>query len=110
MNAAPEAARASFMASRRVFGPNLKDVRQAEWGKEWVSGITAIQSDGHTPGHTSFVVSSGTKTLLVVGDAVNDPRIFARQPEWHFGGDLDRALACPLLPMHHLPDIGIRAQ
>lgn len=39
------------------------------------------------------MVSSGAKTLLVVGDAVNDPRIFARQPDWHFGGDLDRAVA-----------------
>jgi glyoxylase-like metal-dependent hydrolase (beta-lactamase superfamily II) len=93
MNAAPEAARAAFMVARRVFGPNLKDVKQAEWGKEWTSGITAIQSDGHTPGHTSFVVSSGTKSLLVVGDASNDPRIFVRQPDWHFVADIDKARA-----------------
>lgn len=93
MNAAPEAARGAFMAARRVFMPNLKDVKQGEWGKEWAGGITAIQSDGHTPGHTSFVVSSGTKSLLVIGDASNDPRIFARQPDWHLGFDLDRPLA-----------------
>ena len=93
MAAVPEAARGAFMVARRVFGPNMKDIKQAEWGKEWASGITAIQSDGHTPGHTSFVISSGTKSLLVVGDAVNDPRIFGRQPEWHLGFDLDRALA-----------------
>ncbi len=93
MNAVPEAARGAFTVARRVFGPNLKDVKQAEWGKEWANGITAIQSDGHTPGHTSFVVSSGTKTLLVVGDASNDPRIFARRPEWHLGFDLDKAQA-----------------
>jgi glyoxylase-like metal-dependent hydrolase (beta-lactamase superfamily II) len=93
MNATPEAARAAFTVSRRVFSPILKDVKQGEWGKEWASGITAIQSDGHTPGHTSFVVSSGAKTLLVVGDALNDPRIFARRPDWHFGPDLDRATA-----------------
>jgi glyoxylase-like metal-dependent hydrolase (beta-lactamase superfamily II) len=93
MNAAPEAARGAFMVARRVFGPNIKDVRQAEWGKEWVPGITAIQSDGHTPGHSSFVVASGGKTLLVVGDACNDPRIFARNPDWHLGFDLDKPLA-----------------
>jgi glyoxylase-like metal-dependent hydrolase (beta-lactamase superfamily II) len=93
MNAAPEAARGAFMVARRVFGPNFKDVRQAEWGKEWVPGITAIQSDGHTPGHSSFVVASGGKTLLVVGDACNDPRIFARNPDWHLGFDLDKPLA-----------------
>lgn len=93
MAAVPEAARGAFLVSRRVFGPNMKDIKQAEWGKEWANGITAIQSDGHTPGHTSFVVASGGKTLLVIGDAVNDPRIFGRQPEWHLGFDLDRPLA-----------------
>ncbi len=93
MNAAPEAARGSFQVARRVFIPNLKDVKQAEAGKEWMPGITAIQSDGHTPGHISFVVSSGTKSLLVIGDASNDPRIFARNPDWHLGFDLDKAQA-----------------
>jgi glyoxylase-like metal-dependent hydrolase (beta-lactamase superfamily II) len=93
MNAVPEAARGAFMVSRRVFSPIIKDVRQAEWNKEWAPGITGIQSDGHTPGHTSFVVSSGTKTLLVVGDASNDPRIFAKNPDWHLGFDLDKAQA-----------------
>lgn len=93
MNAAPEAARGAFKVAVRVFAPNAKDVRQAEWGKEWAPGITAIQSDGHTPGHTSFVVSSGGKTLLVVGDASNDPRVFAKNPEWHLGFDLDKQKA-----------------
>jgi glyoxylase-like metal-dependent hydrolase (beta-lactamase superfamily II) len=93
MNAAPEAARAAFQVARRVFMPNLKDVKQADWGKEWMPGITAVQSNGHTPGHTSFVVSSGTKSLLVIGDASNDPRIFARNPDWHLGFDLDKAQA-----------------
>jgi glyoxylase-like metal-dependent hydrolase (beta-lactamase superfamily II) len=93
MNAAPEAARGAFKVAARVFGPIAKDIKQAEWGKEWAPGITAIQSDGHTPGHTSFVVSSGGKTLLVIGDASNDPRIFARNPEWHLGFDLDKPKA-----------------
>jgi glyoxylase-like metal-dependent hydrolase (beta-lactamase superfamily II) len=93
MNAVPEAARGAFKTAARVFGPNAKDLRQAEWSKEWAPGITAIQSDGHTPGHTSFVVSSGGKSLLVIGDASNDPRIFAKNPEWHLGFDLDKPKA-----------------
>ncbi|HRJ68179.1 MAG TPA: MBL fold metallo-hydrolase [Beijerinckiaceae bacterium] len=93
MNNAPEAARPAFGVTRRVFAPVAKDVRQFEWGKEVAPGITAIQSDGHTMGHTSFVVSSGTKSLLVVGDACNDPRLFARNPEWHLMFDADKPLA-----------------
>lgn len=93
MNAAPEAARGAFMVARRVFGPIAKDVRPLEWGKEVVPGITAIGSPGHTPGHTSFVVASGNGRLLVVGDACNDPRLFARNPHWHLSFDLDKPLA-----------------
>jgi glyoxylase-like metal-dependent hydrolase (beta-lactamase superfamily II) len=93
MNAAPEAARPVFGVTRRVFAPVAKDVRRFDWGKEVAPGITAIKSDGHTIGHTSFVVSSGGKSLLVVGDACNDPRLFARNPEWHLSFDADKPQA-----------------
>jgi glyoxylase-like metal-dependent hydrolase (beta-lactamase superfamily II) len=93
MNNAPEAARPAFGVTRRVFGPVAKDVRRFEWGKEAAPGVTAIRSDGHTVGHTSFVVSSGGKSLLVIGDACNDPRLFARNPEWHLSFDADKPLA-----------------
>lgn len=93
MNNAPEPARPAFAVTRRVFGPNAKDLRQFEWKQEVAPGITAIQSDGHTVGHTSFVVSSGGKSLLVAGDACNDPRLFARNPEWHLMFDADKPLA-----------------
>jgi glyoxylase-like metal-dependent hydrolase (beta-lactamase superfamily II) len=93
MASAPEGMRPAFQVVRRVFGPVAKDVKRFDWGKEVASGITAIQSDGHTLGHTSFVVSSSGKSLLVTGDAVNDPRLFARNPEWHLSFDMDKPLA-----------------
>jgi glyoxylase-like metal-dependent hydrolase (beta-lactamase superfamily II) len=93
MNNAPEGMRPAFGTTRRVFGPVAKDVKRFEWGKEVAPGITAVKSDGHTAGHTSFVVSSGGKSLLVVGDACNDPRLFARNPDWHLVFDADRPLA-----------------
>jgi glyoxylase-like metal-dependent hydrolase (beta-lactamase superfamily II) len=93
MGSAPEGMRPAFQVTRRVFGPVAKDVKRFEWGKEAAGGITAMQSDGHTPGHTSFVVSSGGKSLLVVGDAINDPRLFARNPDWHLGFDMDKPQA-----------------
>jgi glyoxylase-like metal-dependent hydrolase (beta-lactamase superfamily II) len=93
MNAAPEAGRGAFMVARRVFAPILSNVGRLTWGRETVPGITALQSDGHTPGHTTFVVSSGGKSVMVVGDAVNDPRLFARNPDWQLMFDMDRAKA-----------------
>lgn len=93
MNAVPEAARGAFAAVRRVFSPIAGQLKHVEWGKEAAPGITAIASPGHTPGHTCFVVSSGRQSLLVMGDASNDPRLFARNPHWHLVFDLDRPQA-----------------
>jgi glyoxylase-like metal-dependent hydrolase (beta-lactamase superfamily II) len=93
MNAAPEAARGAFIVARRVFAPIIANTPRLTWGKEAAPGVIAIQSNGHTPGHTSFVISSGDKSLLIVGDAANDPRLFARNPDWHLGFDADKAQA-----------------
>ena len=93
MGTVPEAGRGAFLVARRVFSPIAKDLRRFDIGKEAVPGITAIASPGHTPGHVSFIVSSGTSSLMVVGDASNDPRIFARNPQWHLGFDIDKPLA-----------------
>src|SRR5215467_12371979 len=48
-----------FQNNRRVFsGEVLKRLRAYEWNKEVVPGITAIGTPGHTPGHSSHIVSS----------------------------------------------------
>jgi glyoxylase-like metal-dependent hydrolase (beta-lactamase superfamily II) len=52
-------------------------------GAEVAPGITAIASPGHTPGHTSFGVSSGNKSILVQIDVSNIPSFFLRHPDWH---------------------------
>jgi glyoxylase-like metal-dependent hydrolase (beta-lactamase superfamily II) len=54
-----------------------------EAGKEVAPGITSIATPGHTPGHTSFVLASGSKRLVVQGDVTNHPGVFMRNPGWH---------------------------
>ena len=49
-------------------------VTQYQAGTEVAPGITAIASPGHTPGHTSFVVASGAKRVLIQGDIALAPR------------------------------------
>ena len=38
-----------------------------------VPGITAVATPGHTPGHLSFVVSSGTARAIILGDMIHCP-------------------------------------
>jgi len=51
-----------------------------------VPGITIVPTPGHTPGHCSFVVSSGTARAVVLGDAIHCPAQISH-PEWAFAQD-----------------------
>ena len=49
-------------------------------------GITLVPTPGHTPGHCSFLVSSGTARAVVLGDAIHCP-LQITHPEWAFVAD-----------------------
>ena len=78
--------------------PNVKKIIDGlkftpyEGGKEVAPGITSISTPGHTPGHTSFVVASGDKKLLVQSDVSNVPSLFVAHAEWQAAFDNDPAL------------------
>ena len=82
--AAPGRIEGLFKNNRRVFsGEILKRVRTYEWDKEVAPGITAFGTPGHSPGHTSLVVQSGSSKVFVQGDVTHVPYLFARNPGWH---------------------------
>lgn len=89
MAAAPDAMKGAFAGIHRVLKPNAADVKRFKWGQEVVTGITAVDASGHTPGHTAFAISNGGKTLLYVADITNNPALFARNPEWRVMFDMD---------------------
>ena len=83
-----------FKSNRQVFaGEVMKRLRTYEWGKEVVSGINAIGTPGHTPGHTSFVVASGSDSVYVQSDVTHVPFLFVRHPDWHAFYDQDPVMA-----------------
>ncbi len=84
----------NFKNSRRVFGALGNKVTQYDAGKEVAPGITAMASPGHTPGHTSFVVASGDRRLLVQVDITAGAAfLFVRHPDWQLMFDVDKPLA-----------------
>lgn len=95
MNAAPEAMKGAFANVRRAFAPVAKDVKQFEAGKEILPGITSVAAYGHTPGHTTFTLASGGKSLMVMSDTSNHPALFVKNPDWSaiFDQDPDMARA-----------------
>jgi glyoxylase-like metal-dependent hydrolase (beta-lactamase superfamily II) len=83
-----------FKNARRVFTPEaLKRVRTYEGGKEVIPGVTAQGTPGHSPGHSSFVIASGSDSVYVQSDVTHVPFLFVRHPDWHVFYDQDPAMA-----------------
>ncbi|MGI9426556.1 MAG: MBL fold metallo-hydrolase [Hyphomicrobiaceae bacterium] len=62
-------------------------------GQDVVTGITAIDAFGHTPGHMAFNIESNGKRLLLWGDACNHYVASLQKPEWHVVFDMDKDAA-----------------
>jgi glyoxylase-like metal-dependent hydrolase (beta-lactamase superfamily II) len=58
-----------------------------------VSGISGIDTFGHTPGHMSFHLESEGQRLLVWGDVANHFVVSVQRPDWHVRYDMDKAQA-----------------
>jgi glyoxylase-like metal-dependent hydrolase (beta-lactamase superfamily II) len=61
-------------------------------GDDVVTGISAISTPGHTPGHLSFEVAGGDG-LIIMADVATSEVVAFQHPEWKFGYDVDPELA-----------------
>ena len=82
----PEVTRANL----KLASPRLRLIKA---GTEVAPGVTTIDTAGHTPGHMSVHLSSGSKQLLLTADAVVNSTVSFQHPEWPFGFDQDVPLA-----------------
>jgi len=79
--------------SRRVFDALGRKVTPYDAGKEIAPGITSVFTPGHTLGHTSHVVASGSDRVLIQADVTAGPALlFVRNPGWHAAFDMDGQL------------------
>ncbi len=64
-------------------------------GQDWVSGVTAFSTAGHTPGHVSFAFIDAQGPVFVLGDALTHPVISFAHPDWRPASDHEpeRAIA-----------------
>jgi glyoxylase-like metal-dependent hydrolase (beta-lactamase superfamily II) len=61
---------------------------------EAVPGISAILQPGHTPGHTAWLLQSGSENLLIWGDLVHLAAIQIPRPDTGLAYDVDPQMAC----------------
>ena len=86
--------RQAFAAGAQRIAKELGDrLERLQPGREWLPGIEAIATPGHTPGHTSFAFRVAGEEVVVLGDALTHPRISFAHPDWRPATDHDADLA-----------------
>jgi glyoxylase-like metal-dependent hydrolase (beta-lactamase superfamily II) len=81
-----------FGAGREQVAPYRDRTRLFKQG-EVFPGVTAVPSLGHTPGHTAYLIASGSDQLMIWGDTVHVPEVQTAFPEAGMAFDTDLAAA-----------------
>jgi glyoxylase-like metal-dependent hydrolase (beta-lactamase superfamily II) len=77
-------------ANLKLARPRLRLIKAAA---EVAPGVTTFDTAGHTPGHVSVHISSGSEETLLTGDVVVNSAVSFLHPEWPFAFDMDEPLA-----------------
>jgi len=67
-------------------------VKPFEPGAAVLPGITSVDLNGHTPGHSGYRIESKGKRLLAIGDMAHSYIISLAKPDWAMGYDRNRKL------------------
>ncbi|WP_417689233.1 MBL fold metallo-hydrolase [Roseibium sp.] len=86
----PEERKSFVVGAQSRFEAISDQVEMINPGQEVFPGVEALDTSGHTPGHTSYMIHDGSESLLVLGDAISNAVISFERPEWHSGSDQDR--------------------
>ncbi len=95
MDKAPEDSRGSFKTAMDALGPYVaaKRFQPVEADGEIVPGVKAWATHGHTPGHTSYVVESQGRKLIVIGDLIHVAAVQLADPTVTISFDSDAKAA-----------------
>lgn len=92
MAAAEWASIQSQPANAKLVAAITAQVKPFEAGAAVLPGITSVDLNGHTPGHSGYRVESKGKRLLAIGDMAHSYIISLAKPDWAMGYDRDRKL------------------
>lgn len=88
---APAESQAFFKMPRDAAAPYLAAGKWKTFSsdRELLPGVASIDTRGHTPGHASYLITSGGERLLVLGDLVHNHAVQFVRPEVSFEFDSD---------------------
>lgn len=94
MNSLPEDRKSFAVGAKSRFKAIEDKLKFVKEDDEIVSGLAVIETNGHTQGHISFELKSGSDSLVVLGDALTNSVISFEHPDWKPAAD-------------HVPDLAV---
>jgi glyoxylase-like metal-dependent hydrolase (beta-lactamase superfamily II) len=91
--AAPDNQKGRFVAAKRAVAAYGDRLQPFELGAELTPGIRSVAATGHTPGHSCYLVTSGTAQLLLLGDSLHVAPVQFPRPEITVGFDFNQDAA-----------------
>ena len=91
--AAPDPNSQFFDGAHAALNAYADRTRHFTDGEEVMPGIEAVFLPGHTPGHTGFILRSGSEALFIWADIVHLPGIQYAHPEAAVAFDVDPSAA-----------------
>jgi len=91
--AAPDNQKGRFVAAKRAVAAYGDRLQPFELGAELTKGIRSVPAVGHTPGHSCYLVTSGTAKLLLLGDTMHVAPVQFPRPEITVGFDYNQDAA-----------------
>ena len=82
-----------FQAAREQIAPYHNVMRTYRGSVEVFPGVRSVELHGHTPGHSGYLISSGSDSLLIWGDIVHVPEVQVPRPEVTIEFDTDAKAA-----------------
>ncbi|MBH0239266.1 MBL fold metallo-hydrolase [Methylobrevis sp. L22] len=73
--------------------PYAERMNFIEPGADIITGITAIEAFGHSPGHMAYNIESEGRRLVLTADTANHYVMSLQKPDWEVRFDMDKAKA-----------------
>ena len=89
----PERVQGAAAGAKRVIGTIDERLAAARPDAELAPGIAYVPTPGHTPGHCSVRISSGSNGLIVTADTLFHSHLSFAHPDWQPVSDMDGAEA-----------------
>ena len=90
---APDNQKPRFIPAKRAVAAYGDRIRPFNLGEELTPGIRSVDAAGHTPGHSCYMVQSGSARLLAVGDTLHVAPVQFPRPEITVAFDWDQGKA-----------------